>query len=240
VGVCGGHGGAAAAARAALLPAPARAASVPTDADAEAEALSATRVAGVEYSRSELLKSMQCIVNAAAKPGSLTDVQQDMRLVEHLAQRVRAMDARPHAPAAPAASAPAPGAPRRPGCTPPAGPLPPPCGWMIIVPNRNEFVRRRWQHKVCAHAHARACSICALHKASYLLTITIPTQLQYDPNEMYLLACHPGGGYVMGGRDMQTLYIHGKARHMRTMRARLHVFVSGLWHALASVRSRLT
>jgi hypothetical protein len=160
VGVCGGHGGAAAAARAALLPAPVRAASAPADADADAEALSATRVAGVEHSRTELLKTMQCIVDAAAKPGSLTDLQEDMRLVEHFAQRVRAMDARPPVAGAPAASAPAPGAPRRPGCTPPAGPLPPPCGWMIIVPNRNEFVRRRWQHKVCAHAHARQLHMC--------------------------------------------------------------------------------
>lgn len=36
---------------------------------------------------------------------------------------------------------------------------------------------------------------------------------QYDPNEMYLLACHPGGGYTMGGSDMQSLYLHGKVRH---------------------------
>ena len=28
---------------------------------------------------------------------------------------------------------------------------------------------------------------------------------------MYVLACHPGGGYVMGGQDMQSLYLHGKA-----------------------------
>jgi hypothetical protein len=26
----------------------------------------------------------------------------------------------------------------------------------------------------------------------------------------YVLACHPGGGWAMGGEDMQSLYLHGK------------------------------
>jgi hypothetical protein len=33
---------------------------------------------------------------------------------------------------------------------------------------------------------------------------------------MYLLACHPGGGYVMGGADMQSLYLHGKVNCYRS------------------------
>jgi len=37
---------------------------------------------------------------------------------------------------------------------------------------------------------------------------------------MYLIACHPGGGYVMGGEDMQELYVHGKARRWGAALAR--------------------
>ena len=76
--------------------------------------------------------------------------------------------------------------------TEPCGKLPPPCGWMVIVPNRAEFKRRG-------------------------------IMAQYDANEMYVLACHPGGGYAMGGADMQSLYLHGKLPVECTEAEAMHV-----------------
>ena len=46
---------------------------------------------------------------------------------------------------------------------------------------------------------------------------------QYDAKELYVLACHPGGGYAMGGADMQSLYLHGKLPVECTEAEAMHV-----------------
>ena len=47
--------------------------------------------------------------------------------------------------------------------------------------------------------------------------------LEYDPTFMVVLPCHAGGGYIMGGTAMQSLYLHGKLPVVGTAKDAPHV-----------------
>ncbi len=158
LGACGAHGGALAAALAALaepdappMPAPPPAPPAPPAPDAglqRAARAQAEVAAGIAW---QLLRAAPDVHAAAAA----------IAFCLHSARLLCGFQPALAAPA-PAPLPPAPPAPLAPRGTPALrAVLPPPCGWMVIVPNRAEFARRGILHQ--ARSWLGSCTTAAQH-----------------------------------------------------------------------------